>query len=131
MTRKVLVGLLSVVLLRAVPAALAAPAPFTLYIATNGNDGWSGLLAAPNQAGTDGPLASLTGARDRIRSHSAEVKDQPVQVLVRGGTYWLAAPLVLEPQDSGTAEAPVVYAPEENHRAGLFAFADVPFGANS
>ena len=89
---------------------LAAPAPFTLYIATNGNDHWSGSLAAPNEAGADGPLASLTGARNRIRAARGEGTRQPVQVWVHGGAYSLAAPFVLEPRDSGTAEAPVIYA---------------------
>jgi hypothetical protein len=88
--------------------ATAAPASLTLYVATDGNDGWSGRLASPNTAHTDGPSASLVGARDRIRME--RTTGQAVQVLVRGGTYTLAAPFVLEPQDSGTKEAPVVYA---------------------
>jgi hypothetical protein len=100
--------LFSTALLVVIAVAAAAPAPLTLYVATNGNDHWSGRLAVPNQARTDGPLSSLAGARDRIRSE--RTGNQPVQVLVRGGTYSLAAPFVLEPQDSGSAEAPVVYA---------------------
>ena len=39
-----------------------------LYIATHGNDQWSGTRAAPNATKTDGPLASLAGARNRIRA---------------------------------------------------------------
>jgi hypothetical protein len=96
------------VILAVVAVAAAAPAPLTFYVATNGNDLWSGRLATPNRARTDGPLSSLAGARDRIRSE--RTGNQTVQVLVRGGTYYLPAPFVLEPQDSGTAEAPVVYA---------------------
>lgn len=88
----------------------ASSSPFTLYVATNGNDAWSGRLRAPNRAGTDGPLASLTAARDQIRHHRMYIKDGPAQVLVRSGTYSLTAPFVLEPQDSGTIEAPVLYA---------------------
>ena len=44
-------------------AALAAkveppkPGPGIFFVATNGNDTWSGKLAAPNRRGTDGPLA--------------------------------------------------------------------------
>jgi hypothetical protein len=91
-----------------VAAAVAAPASLTFYVATNGNDHWSGRLAAPNKARTDGPLSSLAGARDRIRGE--RTGNQPVEVLVRGGTYCLPTLFVLEPQDSGTAEAPVVYA---------------------
>src|ERR1019366_1312655 len=100
--------LLSTAWLAMVAAAVAAPAPLTLYVATNGNDLWSGRLATPNKARTDGPLSTLAGARDRIRGE--RTGNQPVDVLVRGGTYCLPAPFVLEPQDSGTAEAPVLYA---------------------
>src|SRR5690606_10866922 len=81
------------------------------HVAPDGNDGWSGRLAAANAGRTDGPLASLVGARDAIRRLGAGEagKGAPVVVRVRGGTYRMAAPLVLEPQDSGSAEAPVIY----------------------
>ena len=79
--------------------------PLVFHVATNGNDQWSGRFPAPNAAGNDGPLASLTGARDRIRGQKG-----PVTAQVQGGTYRMEKPFVLEPQDSGTAEAPVVYA---------------------
>ena len=106
--------LLSTAFLALVAAAVTAPVPLTLYVATNGNDHWSGRLATPNKARTDGPLSSLAEARDRIRGE--RIGNQPVQVLVRGGTYILPAPFVLGPQDSGTAEAPVVYAAFEREK---------------
>ncbi len=82
----------------------------TLYVSTVGNDAWSGRLAAPNGQGTDGPLATLGAARDRLRSLRAERTEAvPMTVRVRGGDYFLAEPLVLQPVDSGTADAPVVY----------------------
>ena len=68
-------------------ALLATAAePFLIHIATNGNDRWSGRLAVPDAQGTDGPLRSLTGARDRIRSLRTENKVQttPITVLVHG-----------------------------------------------
>ena len=80
------------------------------YVATNGNDAWSGRLAVPNRGRTDGPFASLTAARDALRSKraaSAPVSPQTVQV--RGGFYAMAEPFTLEPQDSGTSNAPVVF----------------------
>jgi len=83
----------------------------TLYVATNGDDAWSGRLPAPNQALTDGPLATLAGARDAIRALRAkEALDGPATVLVRGGTYTLSEPWVLTPADSGTEQSPVIYA---------------------
>ena len=92
-------------------AAVAAQVlqPTDLHVATNGNDHWSGRLAAPNAGGTDGPLASLAGARDAIRAAAAAGALGAVTVHIRGGVYRMEAPFVLEPQDSGTAEAPVVY----------------------
>lgn len=89
----------------------AVGASLTLNVATNGNDAWSGRLPKANAARTDGPLATIVGARDAIRRLRAtdSAATQPVTVLIRGGTYRMASPFVLEPQDSGTAEAPVVY----------------------
>ncbi|MBI3922301.1 MAG: right-handed parallel beta-helix repeat-containing protein, partial [Armatimonadetes bacterium] len=87
------------------PAALAA----TLYVATNGNDAWSGRMAKPNGSRTAGPLATLTGAREAIRKLKATGLSEPVQVMISGGPYRLTSPLVLQPQDSGTAECPVTY----------------------
>ena len=42
--------------------------PIQLFIDPQGNDTWSGTFPLPNAAGTDGPLASLTGARDVLRA---------------------------------------------------------------
>ena len=81
----------------------------TFHVAPDGNDAWSGKLQRPNAAGTDGPLASLAGARDAIRRLKAQGAAEAVTVLVADGTYFVSEPLVLGPQDGGTAEAPVTY----------------------
>ncbi|MFW6162121.1 MAG: right-handed parallel beta-helix repeat-containing protein [Planctomycetota bacterium] len=58
----------------------------------------------------DGPLASLQAARDRIRALRRETPlTRPVRVVVADGVYPLAEPFVLTPEDSGRAEAPIVY----------------------
>ncbi len=58
----------------------------------------------------DGPLTSLQSARDRIRALKRQNPlGQPVRVLVADGVYPLTETLVLTPEDSGTAEAPIVY----------------------
>ena len=90
---------------RAAEAASGA----SFYVSTEGRDDWSGKLAEPNPARTDGPFATLAKARDavgQIKSPAAA----PVVVYVRGGLYTLKEPLVFTPQDSATAKAPVVYA---------------------
>jgi hypothetical protein len=96
---------------------IRAAVPVVLHVATDGNDEWSGRLAAPNAARSDGPLASLTGVRDRLRRlRSAGDQAGPATVLAHGGIFRMNAPFVLEPRDSGTAEAPVVYAAFQNER---------------
>jgi len=79
------------------------------YVAADGNDQWSGRLAEPDAQRTDGPLATLAGARDAVRRARAAGKlSAAVTVFVRGGRYFLDEPLLLEPIDSGTAAAKVV-----------------------
>jgi hypothetical protein len=85
----------------------AAAGVAEVFVSTAGNDAWSGRLAEPNTDRTDGPLLTLHKARDEARRLKAA---GPVTVFVRGGTYALEQPLVLEPEDSGTPERPIVFA---------------------
>lgn len=57
-----------------------------LFVAPAGNDTFSGKLAESSAAGTDGPLATLSGARDRIRLLKAGPGGltTPVTVVLRG-----------------------------------------------
>ena len=82
----------------------------TFYVAPDGNDAWSGRSARPNAERSDGPLASLDGARRAVRALKAKGPlSEPVDVLIAAGTYPLEKPVVFEPADSGTAECPVTY----------------------
>jgi parallel beta-helix repeat protein len=83
----------------------------TLYVSLHGNDTWTGTLPEPNASRSDGPLASLTRARDLIRQlkTTAGGLKQAVRVQIRGGTYPLAETLSLGPEDSGTAECVISY----------------------
>jgi hypothetical protein len=91
----------------------AKPAGYSadLYVTPDGNDAWSGRLPAPNADRTDGPLASPQKAAQLVRQlKSAEPnRNRPIRVAFRGGLYELANTWVLEPADSGTAQAPVIY----------------------
>jgi Right handed beta helix region len=79
------------------------PAPGVFFVATNGNDHWSGQLPAPSRKGTDGPFATLPRAlkavRDARQQGAAEFR-QPATVFLCGGTYFVEAPIVLTPEDS-------------------------------
>jgi hypothetical protein len=78
-----------------------------LYVATDGNDSWSGRLPAPNAEKTDGPLLTLKIARDRVRALKQRGGlDGPVTVSIGGGIYPLEETLVFTPADSG----PITYA---------------------
>ena len=80
------------------------------YVSPKGNDTWSGTLAEPNAGATDGPFATLERARDEVRRlKAAEPLARPVTVYIRDGIYELPRTLKLGPEDSGTAEAPVIY----------------------
>ena len=100
---------------------IAACGAAEFYVAANGNDRWSGKLAEPNAGRSDGPLASLSAARDAIRQARGAGRQatEPMTVLVRGGVYRLDSPLVFEPIDSGTAAAPVIFAAYRNERPVL------------
>ena len=80
------------------------------HVSPDGNAAWSGRLAKPNAGQTDGPMASLAGARDAIRKLKAQgAVTKPIRVLVADGLYSLTEPLVFTPEDSGTDAAPVTY----------------------
>ena len=84
-----------------------------LFLATDGNDLWSGTLASPNQARNDGPLATLAGVRDRIRKLKASAElESPFTVHIRGGRYAFTTPVVFTPDDSGA----ITYAAWRNEK---------------
>src|SRR5207253_7499232 len=104
-------------MLIAAPAFAADPAA-DFFVATNGNDNWSGKIAAPNADRTDGPLATLTKAQEAARMmhgvgkalQGAPVLGAPeagavVRILVRGGEYVLEKPLSFGWADSNTTVA--------------------------
>lgn len=85
-------------------------APGTYFVATNGNDAWSGTLPNPGPAGNDGPFATpgraIKAARDWKGQHNSAAT-----VVLRQGCYFLPETLVLTPEDSGLTLA--AYAKEQ------------------
>jgi parallel beta helix pectate lyase-like protein len=91
-------------------AGTLEPSPNTRFVATDGNDAWSGTLPSPNTGRTDGPFASLPRARDELRKRrSANGVPAGATIVVRRGTYSLAGPLTFLPEDSGTEQGPVTF----------------------
>jgi parallel beta-helix repeat protein len=74
----------------------AADPAADFFVATNGNDSWSGKLAVPNTTNSDGPFATIPKAQE-----AAHAANKPATILVRGGTYFLQKPLSFAPADSG------------------------------
>ncbi|NOY57844.1 MAG: hypothetical protein GXO75_02790, partial [Calditrichaeota bacterium] len=100
--------LMSCFLLVNMPAKAADD--ISLYVATNGNDTWSGTLQEPNAIQTDGPFATIARAQAEIRKLKTENKlTKPVSVFLRQGTYFLDSPIIFKPEDSGTKKCPVSY----------------------
>ncbi|MFP4172637.1 MAG: right-handed parallel beta-helix repeat-containing protein [Candidatus Hydrogenedentota bacterium] len=80
-----------------------------VYVAPQGDDAWPGALAEPNADETDGPLASLAAAKERVREVLTEEPGEAVVVEIADGFYRLDDTLFFEPADSGTEQAPVIY----------------------
>jgi uncharacterized protein (TIGR03437 family) len=88
--------------------AAAAPTSVTYYVSPSGNDSWTGMLAAPNGANSDGPFATFDRARAAVRSLNKSGLTQ-ISVQFRGGTYFLPATAQFAAADSGTANLKITY----------------------
>jgi hypothetical protein len=87
----------------------------TFFVSPNGNDAWTGQIAAPNSNNSDGPFASVSRAQ-----YAVEKAPKPAAVMLRNGTYYLAltrsatnsysGTLIFTAADSGTSlSAPVTW----------------------
>lgn len=93
------------ILLAAISARAAAP---DFCVAPDGSDRNPGTM--------EKPFATLGRARDAVRGRIAAGLKADVNVLVRGGRYELAEPLVLGPEDSGTGSFAVTYAAQSGEQ---------------
>jgi parallel beta-helix repeat protein len=92
----------------------------TFYVATDGNDRWSGTLATPNGPKTDGPFATLERARTAVlRLKAAQAPKNSISVMVREGKYYLDDTLVFTAEDSGSHEFPIRYQAYQSERVTL------------
>jgi hypothetical protein len=82
----------------------ASARPLTIYVATNGNDQWSGRHDKPSPDRRDGPVASLPEALKKARA-ARRISSKPpdrITILLRGGTYSIAGTIELSAEDSGS-----------------------------
>lgn len=70
-----------------------------LYVSPAGIDANDGSIGSP--------LATIAAARDK--ADQLKTGNTPVTVYLRGGTYYLSAPVVFGPANSGTVTAPIIY----------------------
>jgi len=76
---------------------VGAEAAADFFVASDGNDQWSGTVPQPNAAKTDGPFLTLERARDAVRElRGKQYLVRPVVVMLRSGTYARVQPLVLK-----------------------------------
>jgi hypothetical protein len=71
------------------------------YVATDGNDSNPGTKVFP--------FATLSKARDLVRTDLAGNANQNITVWIRGGTYYLSETVVFEPNDSPSDGYNVTY----------------------
>jgi hypothetical protein len=120
MNRKQICGLFVLLLLLPINAQTDSPSITHLYVSPTGSDAWSGRPAEANAEHTDGPLQTLTAARDAVRQlKAANTVPGEIRIHLRGGTYFLDRPLELTSEDSGTETAPVMYTAYEGETVRL------------
>ena len=90
-----------------------------IYVSLYGND--------ENEGTIESPLATLKSARDKIRSLKSEGINpaKGFVVYLREGNYQMNEGLVLTEEDSGTAEAPIVYRSYPGEKATLVGGASI------
>src|SRR5262245_25861388 len=91
------------------PDVVQDPVPVDFFVSPRGKDTWAGKLPEPGEH--DGPFATVNRAREAARTLLRALdRPRPVRVVLRAGTYYLDSPLEFDPEDSGSRNAPVVYA---------------------
>jgi hypothetical protein len=109
-----LILLVSAMMVASQPQAAYASGGATFYVATNGNDSWSGTLPAPN-GNNNGPFASLARAQLAVENLLKNQFNGRITVAVRNGTYYLPlsptnpGTLNFTSIDSGTSATPVTW----------------------
>jgi hypothetical protein len=86
-------------------AAEKEASSLVFFVATNGNDAWSGKIGDPTPNKGDGPFATISRGLRAAREGRQKTPDAAATIFIRAGTYFLAEPLILAPGDSGLSLA--------------------------
>lgn len=97
----------------------ATASDINIYVSPQGSDTWSGRLPDPTPNQTDGPLATIEKAKDRVRQLIAAGTAGVIRVQLRGGRYELAGSPVFTPEDSGSEKRRVIYQAFEDEKPVL------------
>jgi len=89
------------------PQVATGAGPVAYYVATNGDDSWTGTIAAPT--GTDGPFRTIARAQGAVRAAIAGGMSGDVTVFIRGGEHYQDSQLWFLPEDSGRGGHKVAY----------------------
>lgn len=116
MKRQVLLAIAAVVMFWYCPAWAQVN---VVYVSPAGNDMWSGKLPSINEAKTDGPFATLQKAINAVRLMKFSKANQQFRIEMRGGLYRLSQPVVLDQEDAGSQEAPLVITSYPGEKAVL------------
>lgn len=106
---KIISAILSAVML--VPLAtnvIAEQGERVLHVAVNGDDNADGTL--------QNPLASLNGAKEKIRALKKAGEEIPSRVIFHEGEYYFSETVNFEQVDSGTEENPISYEAAEGEK---------------
>lgn len=101
------------------PAFTLGQSEIKLYVDPTGNDNWSGRIAVASVDGSDGPLASLAGARDAVRKllhNTGNNYTQDITVIFGGGDYQLNEPVSFDVRDSGSGKISIIYKAAEGEQ---------------
>ncbi len=82
-----------------------------IYIAVNGKD--------TNDGSVGRPLASLEAAQQAVRAVKRSGFASSIEIIIRGGTYYLPETIEFSAEDSGTKAAPIIWKAAEGEKVIL------------
>lgn len=87
------------------------PEKNSFFVSPAGNDSWSGKLAEPNKAKTDGPFATPEKAREAVCDliKTEGLPTGGITIYFRAGDYPMTETFELNKEDSGAERSPIVW----------------------